>query len=369
MTRWTLPAVVFASALLLSGLEALGLYAGVARLVPPVSLGRAIAATAPSWLLAALLAWPIRLLSKHARLGPTTWRRNLPIHLLGAALFAFAWVQSMAFVHGRLGLLGVEPIASAALRYLGTFQAHLILTYAAIAGAFHALDYQRESEQRERERAEVEASLAAANVDLPRAPWSPHFFLNTLSVISSFAPQNRPERVSAMVASLGELMRGALDEELGHEVPLRRELELLNLYLDIQRVRFADRLRVEREVTPGAVDVLVPSLILQPLVENAIEHGAKGKDGVALVRIRCILEADALKLEVENLGADGMDADQWSTHVSGGLTHTRARLEQLYPGRHEFGFGSVAGRGFVAAVRLPARSAQHEADWSECLAR
>jgi two-component system sensor histidine kinase AlgZ len=178
-----------------------------------------------------------------------------------------------------------------------------------------------------------------------------------LNAISTFSLQGRPEQVAEMVGALGELMRASLDEQLPHEVPLRRELELLGLYLDIQRVRFQDWLRIEERVDPGACEVLVPSLILQPLVENAIEHGGPDVDGLHRVRIGCALERGALRIEIANPESAGEPPAHARAGGGVGLRNTRERLEQLYPGEHDFRCGAVAGRGFVTAVRIPVRGA------------
>jgi hypothetical protein len=354
---WTPIAVVLAFALVLGGLEAWSLDVGMDRLGQPITWTGALASTLPGWLVKAVLAWPIRLLSRHARLGPATWPTRLPIHLLGAALFALAAPIGNAFVDARLGLLGREPMVAAATRYFYLYLAYQVVIYWALVGAFHALDYLRESEQRERERARLATSLTEAKLNALRSQLSPHFFFNTLNAIATFALQGRPAQVGEMVGSLGDLVRVSLDDQLGHSVPLERELGFLGLYLDIQRTRFADWLRIEQEIDPAAGDVLVPSLMLQPLVENAIEHGVQDEDGIAHVRIRCALEGAVLAIEVSNLDHDRRAAPGLPPREGVGLANTRARLEQLYPGCHEFRFGPGAAGRFVVAVRIPARRA------------
>src|SRR6185436_21010890 len=109
---------------------------------------------------------------------------------------------------------------------------------------------------------------------------------NTLNAISSLALERRPEQLVEMVGALGDLVRSSVDAALPHEVPLWRELELLGLYLAIQRVRFEDWLRVDQDIDPSLMNALVPSLLLQPLIENAIEHGSPNAEGLSRVRLR-----------------------------------------------------------------------------------
>jgi hypothetical protein len=348
-------ALVVGFALLLGVLEAFSLSVGMARLGRPIPWTRALIGTVPTWLAMAALAWPVRLLSRHARLGPATWKTSLPLHLLGAAAFVVARPITSAFVNFHLGLLDGEPMSAAATRYFYTYLAYEVLIYWTLVGAFHALDYLRESERSERERARLAASHTEARLHALRSQLRPHFFFNTLNAISTFALQGRPAQVGEMVGSLGELVRVSLDDRLGHRVTLDRELELLDLYLDIQRVRFADWLSIELAIDPDARDVLVPTLILQPLLENAIEHGVRGPDGVTRVELRCALDGDVLEIEVAN---QGPDADAGGMTPGVGLSNTRERLEQLHPDEHQLRIGPVPGRGFVVTLRLPAMRAR-----------
>jgi two-component system, LytTR family, sensor kinase len=352
--RWFIAPTLLAAALILGGLEAISLHVGLARLGRPVSWTRAALGTVPSWLLVALLAWPIRVLTRHARIGPATWLRALPLHLLGTVLFVLASVLGVAFINSSLGLLNGEPLMAAAWRYFLTYLAYMVLTYWALAGAFHWADWQRESETRERERLRMATSLTEAKLDALRAQLSPHFFFNTLNAISTFSAQGKPEQVGEMVGALGELVRASLDPHLGHEIPLARELELLDLYLDIQRVRFADWLRIDRCIAPETLAVPVPSLMLQPLVENAIEHGTPDEDGIVHVTLRCHLAGDMLVLEVENPDRSDAPLPATGPHAGVGLGNTKARLEQLHPGQHHLVFGDVPGRGFMVSARIPA---------------
>lgn len=354
---WRTSACVIGCAVLLAALEAISFHVGMGRIGRPISWLRALAGTLPSWLVLALLAWPVRELARRFRLRPGQWQASLPVHVAGAAAFIAAKCWTTAFVNGSLGLLDGEPVFAAATRYFFTYLAYDVVIYGTMVGAFHALDALREAEARERERARLAASLIEARLHALRSQLSPHFFFNTLNAISTYALQGRPAQVNAMVNALGELVRVSLDDQLGHQVTLAQELEYLELYLDIQRVRFADWLRIEKDVAPDTAEVLVPSLILQPLMENAIEHGVPGPDGTMSVRLSCALDAEALRIEIANPGPSAADRESWRPRTGVGLRNTRERLEQIHPGSHEFRFGPAEETGFRVVMRIPARRA------------
>lgn len=353
--RWKPVAMVLACALVLSILEAISLHAyRQVRGPEPISWARALIGTLPSWLVIAALVWPVRLLARAFPLRPGRLLRHLPVHLAATAGFFAASTAGAALAYRGIGLIGDEPFHAAFVRIGYTYLAYQVLIYWAIVGGWHALDYHAESERRERERAALAASLTEARLQALRSQLDPHFFFNTLNAISTFALQGKPEQVASMVASLGDLMRVCVNDSLPHEVPLSRELEFLELYLDIQRARFPDWLSIERRIDAAAASVLVPSLILQPLIENAIVHGAHDPDATRRVRLTCALREGALAVEVRNTSAGAAGAARANGGV--GLRNTRARLEQLHPGAHDFRAGP-SDAGWVVSFRLPARHA------------
>ncbi len=353
-------AIILGFAILLGSLEAASLHVMAARVGRPMSWGRALLGTFPSWLLTIALAWPVRWLTQRARIDSRTWPIALPLHALGAAVFVCASLFGSAEIFVRLRL-AAGPVSRLGMEFLLGSVADQVAIYCAIVAAFHALDFSRRSAEQERERAQLVSSLTEARLQALRSQLRPHFFFNTLNAISSLALERRPQQLVEMVGALGELVRSSLDGDLPHEVPLRRELELLELYLEIQRVRFADWLRIEKQIDPRAGDVLVPSLVLQPLVENAIEHGTQDPEGLSRVGIRCRRDGEDLILEVENRCARP-EGDQPAAGRTGtGLQNTRSRLEYLYPGRFTLDSGQGPGPGFVVRIRIPARTAGDEA--------
>jgi two-component system, LytTR family, sensor kinase len=174
--------------------------------------------------------------------------------------------------------------------------------------------------------ATLEAELARSQLDALRSQLRPHFLFNTLNAISTLTVED-PEKARRMLLRLGSLLRRSLDEEQ-HEVPLEQELGFLLEYLEIQRVRFGDRLVVRVEIDPAVTTARVPVLFLQPLVENAIEHGGTDRQGGTSIVVRATRQDGALLLSVEDDGAG--PGTEPSPAEGIGLRNTRERLRKLY---------------------------------------
>ena len=157
----------------------------------------------------------------------------------------------------------------------------------------------------------------------------PHFLFNTLNAIMVLVRQQRGAQAEEMLARLSDLLRCVLDEVAAQEVPLRRELEYLQLYLSIEQVHFQDRLRIEISANPTVLDAAVPQMILQPIVENAIRHGIARSSAAGQIRISASRTGDTLEIDVQDDGP-GFPAAHSSNTRGIGLANTRARLEQLY---------------------------------------
>lgn len=223
--------------------------------------------------------------------------------------------------------------------------------YWIIVSVVHAMAYYRRSEERERKAVELEARLADAKLQALRMQLHPHFLFNTLNAISTLVHKD-PNAADEMITNLSELLRATLDSS-EQEIPLRRELDFLNRYLEIQQVRFGDRLRVEREIDAAALDGLVPVLILQPLVENAVRHGIEpqAKDGV--VQIQARRKNDRLLLAVRD---SGNGPKEYAKERQGiGLTNTRTRLKEVYGEEARLTLNSGADGGFAAELEIPFR--------------
>jgi two-component system, LytTR family, sensor kinase len=236
--------------------------------------------------------------------------------------------------------------------------ANNLIIYIAVLAAGLARSYslryrarREESVRLQTESARLEAQLAEARLEALRRQLDPHFLFNTLNAISSLVERD-PRGVRRMISRLGELLRYSIEGSGEQEIPLRKELDLLQRYVDIMQVRFQGRLEVERRVDDAALDALVPNLILQPLVENALKHGVDRIEGLGRIEIIAAREGDAVVLRVRDNGP-GVNGATSNTPTGIGLRNTMERLEQLYGDDAHFSLRSVDGAGAEAEVRVP----------------
>jgi sensor histidine kinase YesM len=229
-----------------------------------------------------------------------------------------------------------------------------ILLYWGIVAGYHAMSASRTLERRQVQEARLEAHLVEARLEALQRQLNPHFFFNALNAVSTLIHRDTHEAES-MLVRLGDLLRAVFRSQVQQEVPLSRELTLLEQYLDIQRVRFGGQLRAEFDIAPGAREVSVPVLLLQPLAENAIKHGFSGRGDGGTIRVSARRAGDRLELTVADDGAGRASAPSTSEGV--GLSNTRARLAHLYPGQHTVVAAPLPQAGFSVSITLPWRPA------------
>ncbi|HEX4807572.1 MAG TPA: histidine kinase [Bryobacteraceae bacterium] len=213
---------------------------------------------------------------------------------------------------------------------------------------------------------QLESQLTRAHLSALKMQLQPHFLFNTLNAIMVLVRQQKSREAEEMLGRLSDLLRCVLDDVDTQEVPLRRELEYLQLYLSIEEVRFQDRLRVEVTVDPEAFDASVPHMVLQPIVENAIRHGVGRSSSAGEIRISARRVNGVLEMEVQDDGPGLAPASADQTRGIG-LANTRARLAQLYGDAASLSVQNDEHRGVKATVVLPYRvtTTGAEADWLE----
>src|SRR5262249_20603506 len=180
--------------------------------------------------------------------------------------------------------------------------------YLCIVCVCWVINHFQESSQQERRTLELETRLTQANLQTLKMQLQPHFLFNTLNAISSLVHEN-PKAADDMIGSLSQFLRTTLDVSSKNQVSLRQELEFLDRYLEIQQARFGDRLHIDREVDSGALDALVPPLILQPLAENAIRYGIESRETGGRLAVHALREGDMLHLEISDDG-EGFSGSQ-----------------------------------------------------------
>ncbi|MGD0815509.1 MAG: histidine kinase [Verrucomicrobiota bacterium] len=218
-----------------------------------------------------------------------------------------------------------------------------------------ALSHFQESRERERRALELEARLNEANLQALKMQLQPHFLFNTLNAIATLVHEN-PQAADDMIGSLSQFLRMCLDVSAQNEVPLQKELEFVNRYLDIQQTRFGGRLRVEREIDPRAEGAMVPPLLLQPLVENSIRHGFETRESGGVVTIRIQRREEMLRLEVCDDGGGFTGRELLARSEGIGLSNTKARLQALYGERHEFRLIANRPTGVCVHIEIPFRT-------------
>ena len=237
----------------------------------------------------------------------------------------------------------------APLRQIGRFRfLNHLLVYGAVLAAGFAREYFLRDRHRQQHEMRLQAQLAEARLDALRMQINPHFLFNTLHAVSALVERD-PAGVRRMIARLSELLRYTIDSRATDEVPLRDELAFLRRYIEIMEIRFQGRLEVAIAVDDDVLGALVPNLILQPIVENALEHGVNRAGGEGRIEIAVRREDDDLVLTVRDNGA-GIEA----AAASGvGVNNTRARLEQLYGEAARLALSPPPDGGTLARITLP----------------
>jgi len=304
------------------------------------------------WYAWALLAPLIFRLSRRFRFDRHSWRSALAIHLPAAALATLLHVMATVFVQNLLrGALTWESWYAVVRRTYWTSVDWEMMTYWTIVGVSHALHFQSVVRQRELTAAHLETRLAEARLQSLQRQLHPHFLFNTLHGISALMHIDLAA-ADRMIALLGDLLRSSLQIS-AQEIPLKDELELLGKYLDIERLRFRQRLTVSYDIPAETLDALVPSLILQPLVENALDHGIAPSSGGGRLDVRARRDGDRLFLEVIDDGV-GLREDALTAIQKGiGVSNTRSRLQCLYGPAQRFEFCRTGPRGLTVRVVIP----------------
>jgi len=238
------------------------------------------------------------------------------------------------------------------------------LVYWAVLSVSYAVEHYRKYRERELAASELEARLAHAQLEALQAQLHPHFLFNALHTIGTLVRTGDTQRAVRVVAGLGDLLRRVLDEGAAQEVPLKQELEFIRNYLDIEQVRFRDRLKVAINADPDVLDAKVPHLILQPLVENAIRHGIAPHLSAGYLMVAARRVDDQLQLVVRDdgpgIGNGEGEGGGDAARLGIGLSNTRARLMRLYGADCELEVGNAPDGGLEARIALPFRLAHAE---------
>jgi two-component system LytT family sensor kinase len=313
--------------------------------------------TALAWRLPEWQVWAVAtplILWAGRRFPVTTWK-GAPLHLVLATLVAVADVTVYFFL-GRA--LDQTPFTTAAywdfmpLMLLKTAFFELMV-YSAVLIADQAIAYQRRYREAALAQTQLEARLVEAQLDALKHQLHPHFLFNTINAINVLMRKGESTAAIRMLNGMSDLLRRSLTSLRVELVSLDEELDFIARYLDIETTRFPDRLRVALDIEPAARCASIPSMLLQPIVENAIEHGIAPRVSGGTISIKAALAGGRLRIEIRN------DAPEQPSKREGhgvGLSNVRKRLAQLYPGAHVFEL-ECAPSGAVAIIEIPYQEA------------
>jgi two-component sensor histidine kinase len=278
-----------------------------------------------------------------------TWTRALGLHVLFALTFSLL-DASLDMVLGRWITPLHPPTSSILTEYFGQSFIN-VFSYFAVLAVAHAMQYNALFTERQVAASRLEAQLLGAQIRALEMQLRPHFLFNTLHTIASLVRAERNPVAVRMIAGLSDLLRASLRTDGPAEIPLREELALVERYLAIEQIRFQERLKTRVSADPDALDALVPALILQPLVENAIRHGIERRAAPGRIEVAAQRRNGTLVLRVQDASTGTPVAARDGAGI--GLSNTQARLRHLYGEHQRFELNGTADGGAVASVELP----------------
>jgi two-component system, LytTR family, sensor kinase len=283
------------------------------------------------------------------------WKKSLPVHLLAGLIIALFQLVIATFVLTRLGYPPNRQFANffEAYQFFVYINLHLsILIYWGVVGIKSAFSYYQKYRERELKTSQLEARLATSRLQVLKMQLHPHFLFNTLNAISELIYKD-PESAERMIGDLSDLLRLSFENLEVQEIPLRQELEFLEKYLEIEQMRFQERLQVEMKIAPETLDASVPNMILQPLVENAIKHGLAPRSAGGKIEIAAERNNGGLQLSVSDDGLGAPFGDLENLPEGVGLSNTKRRLKHLYGEHHKFGLEASKKSGLTVNLEIP----------------
>jgi len=341
---WTLQGLGWAGAFTMRGISGLANGQPVSFLVP------VLISTITGYSLTLLMAVIFRFLLKQRPF--ITWGVTILVVLVAAGIGAFidAWVfatqsRSTAFV-------GLQLL-------LGAYYLTVTLLFAWSA-LYYAINFYLTVEEQADQLLRLENQASSAQLAMLRYQLNPHFLFNTLNSISTLVLLKQTDRANAMLSRLSSFLRYTLINEPTALVPLCQEVETLKLYLEIEKMRFEERLRVNFEIDPAVAQAHLPSLLLQPLVENAIKYAVTPKEEGAEITVAARPAGENVQIIVSDTGP-GLNPDSCDPNLSTGvgLVNIRDRLAQAFGERHRFETRSNPGGGYTVIIELPHLTEEH----------
>jgi two-component system LytT family sensor kinase len=277
------------------------------------------------------------------------WTAILSLVAVVVASMAFSVIETWSYA------TFLKPDSRpAGFEYLGAILLNFALL-AAWAALYYGINYYILLEEQINQRERLESQASSAQLAMLRYQLNPHFLFNTLNSISTLVLLKQTERANAMLARLSSFLRYTLANESTAKVTLAQEVETLKLYLEIEKMRFEERMRPHFRIDADTIGAKLPSLLLQPLIENAIKYAVTPSEDGADIWITAVREGQSVRIEVaDNGGGDGDSAATQSTGV--GLANIRERLAQAYGNAHGFATKKNEHGGFSVIIEIPYQS-------------
>lgn len=365
-SRWTVALAVLAGATVLGVAVALQMYFAGLRAGREVTWIESLKVWLPDYYLWALLTPVILWLGRRFPVRRESWIRRVPLHLgFGVGITLVELLASVRIVASIVADAPPPSYGSIWGWYADVVARYWVwglMIYLAILAAGHAYDFYVRLQERELQASELETRLARSQLRALKMQLHPHFLFNTLHSIGVLVRKSEREAALEMLSGLADLLRHSFEQEDRQEVPLREELEFLERYLEIEQIRFRDRLRVSFSVDPALYDAAVPNFFLQPLVENAVRHAVAPSASRRVVEVRARRQGERLVVSVRDDGPGLSEGWTLDRDQGVGLRNVRERLEKLYGEEGRLAVERREGGGVVATARLPLRLLPTEGD-------
>jgi sensor histidine kinase YesM len=304
----------------------------------------------------ALLFLAVRRLTRRYSFESRAWPAVLGVHLAGCALFVLVNVVAYYAIDVAVakftGASVADSISFSLYQLLVVNLSLNVALYLVFVGASYAFDFYKKFQERALRAAQLETQLAQTQLQALKMQLQPHFLFNTPHTISALVYEN-PRAADDAISRLSELLRATLAQAGAMQVPLAQEIEFLQHYIAIMQIRFERRLQVQVEVEPQAYDALVPNLILQPLVENAIRYAMKAPAATGQVGVRCERENGFLAVQIKDNGPGFQESLDVCLKNGFGLSNVAKRLAQLYGNEHALALQNAPEGGALVTLRLP----------------
>jgi signal transduction histidine kinase len=306
----------------------------------------------------AILSPLIVFFAKRFRFEQRNWWRVLPAHLVAAVVFL---LLHAAIYISLTKAVNPTPVTEHSGFLVETSRLLIrnwitdLPMYCFLLSSIYVVDFYRRFQAEQLKSSELKAALANSQLNALKMQIHPHFLFNTLNSISALMHED-VKAADKMVARLGDFLRMTLENSGNHAVSLKQEMDFVGRYLEIESVRFQDRLVVKMNIDPETIAARVPNLILQPIVENAIKHGISRQTDVGSLIISSERHGDRLQIRVEDSGPGLQPSNEngKGSKTGGiGLANTRARLAHLYAENYRFEIKNAVPHGVIVTVELP----------------